>query len=315
MKNLKLLQLLESVLGKGKPTSGNNIAFFSPFTSHYKPKLEIDINTDNDGRNPWHCWISDKKGRSIHSLFKQLNLSKDKFEKLGKIIERSKYRNNSNDKKQIEETIQLPEDYKPLWLERKTPDYRNAIYYLQKRGINIFDIIRYRIGYSESGPYSGKIIIPSYDSTGQLNYFVSRAFYESDPYKHKNPKISKDIIGFDMLINWNEPIILCEGAFDAITIKRNAIPLFGKMINPKLRIKIIEEGVKEIYICLDQDAIHNAKHIAQTFLREGIKVYLVKLDKEDPNELGYKKITEKVQDTYQFSFEELMTMEINSLWK
>ena len=118
-----------------------------------------------------------------------------------------------------------------------------------------------------------------------------------------------------MLINWNEPIILCEGAFDAITIKRNAIPLFGKMINPKLRIKIIEEGVKEIYICLDQDALINAKRIAQTFLMEGIQVYLVKLDKEDPNEMGYKRITEKIEDTYQFSFEELMTMEINSLWK
>ena len=74
MKNLKLLQLLESVLGKGKSTSGNNIAFFSPFISHYKPKLEIDINTNHNGENPWHCWISEKKGRSIVSLFKQLNL-------------------------------------------------------------------------------------------------------------------------------------------------------------------------------------------------------------------------------------------------
>ena len=45
MQNIKLLQLLETVLGKGKSTSGNNVAFFSPFTSHYKPKLEIDINT------------------------------------------------------------------------------------------------------------------------------------------------------------------------------------------------------------------------------------------------------------------------------
>ena len=315
MQNLKLLQLLESILGKGKSTSGNNIAFFSPFTSHYKPKLEIDINTDHDGRNPWHCWISDKKGRSIHSLFKQLKLSQDKFDKLGKIIERSKYRNNSEDKTQIEEAIQLPEDYRPLWLKRTSPDYRNAMHYLKGRGISIFDIIRYRIGYSENGPYSGKIIIPSYDCEGQLNYFVSRAFYEHDSYKHKNPKVSKDIIGFDMLINWNEPITLCEGAFDAITIKRNAIPLFGKQINPKLRIKIIEEGVKEIYICLDQDAIKNAKHIAQTFMTEGIKVHLVKLDNDDPNELGYEKITEKIHDTYQFSFEELMQMEINSLWK
>ena len=315
MTNLKLLQLLESVLGKGKQTSGNNIAFFSPFTSHYKPKLEIDINTDNNGQNPWHCWISDKKGRSIHSLFKQLNLSKDKFEKLGKIIERSKYRNNSTEISKKEEQIQLPEDFKPLWLKNNTPDYRNAIYYLQKRKITIFDIIRYRIGYADNGPYSGKIIIPSYDENGQLNYFVSRAFYENDPYKHKNPKVSKDIIGFDMLINWNEPITLCEGAFDAITIKRNAIPLFGKQINPKLRMKIIEEGVKEINICLDNDAIVNARNIAKTFMGEGIKVHLVKLDKQDPNELGYKRITEKIQDTYQFSFEEMMHMEINSLWK
>ena len=315
MQNLKLLQLLESVLGKGKSTSGNNVAFFSPFTSHYKPKLEIDINTDNNGQNPWHCWISDKKGRSIHSLFKQLNLSKDKFEKLGKIIERSKYRNNSTEISKKEEQIQLPEDFKPLWLKNNTPDYRNAIYYLQKRKITIFDIIRYRIGYADNGPYSGKIIIPSYDENGQLNYFVSRAFYENDPYKHKNPKVSKDIIGFDMLINWNEPITLCEGAFDAITIKRNAIPLFGKQINPKLRMKIIEEGVKEINICLDNGAIVNARNIAKTFMGEGIKVHLVKLDKQDPNELGYKKITEKIQDTYQFSFEEMMHMEINSLWK
>ena len=315
MKNLKLLQLLESVLGKSKSTSGNNVAFFSPFTSHYKPKLEIDINTDNNGQNPWHCWISDKKGRSIYTLFKQLKLSQDKFDKLGKIIERSKYRDNSSNTNQIEEVIQLPEDYKPLWIKRNTPDYKNAIYYLKKRGISIFDIIRYRIGYAESGPYSGKIIIPSYDATGQLNYFVSRAFYENDPYKHKNPKISKDIIGFEMLINWNEPIILCEVAFDAITIKRNAIPLFGKQINPKLRIKIIEEGIKQIYICLDQDAIQNAKQISKTFMDEGIEVHLVKLDKEDPNELGYKNITEKIQDTYKFSFEEMMTLEINSLWK
>ena len=183
MKNLKLLQLLESVLGKSKSTSGNNVAFFSPFTSHYKPKLEIDINTDNNGQNPWHCWISDKKGRSIYTLFKQLKLSQDKFDKLGKIIERSKYRDNSSNTNQIEEVIQLPEDYKPLWIKRNTPDYKNAIYYLKKRGISIFDIIRYRIGYAESGPYSGKIIIPSYDATGQLNYFVSRAFYENDPYK------------------------------------------------------------------------------------------------------------------------------------
>jgi len=313
MKNLKLLQLLESVLGKGKQTSGTNIAFFSPFTSHYKPKLEIDLNTTNEGQNVWHCWISDKKGRTIRSLFKQLNLPKEKFDKLNRIIEVSKYRDTSETK--VEYSLQLPNEYQPLWIEKKTPDYRNAIHYLKTRGINIFDIIRYRIGYADAGQYSGKIIIPSYDINGQLNYFVSRAYYKSDPHKHKNPQTSKDIIGFEMLINWNEPIILCEGAFDAITIKRNAIPLFGKIIQPVLQKKIIEEHVKDIYICLDSDAINNAIEIAKKFMAEGLNVYFVELSDKDPNEVGYKKITEKIEDTYQFSFERMMELKIDSLWK
>lgn len=313
MKNLKLLQLLESVLGKGKPTSGDNIAFFSPFVSHYKPKLEININTNHAGENTWHCWISDKKGRSIATLFKQLNLSKEKFEQLNRIIETTRYRSKdtSNEKQEV---IQLPEEYRPLWIKKLTPDYRNAIHYLTNRGITIFDIIKYRIGYCESGEYAGKIIIPSYNAAGQLNYFVSRAFYKADTQKHKNPKISKDIIGFEMFINWAEPIILCEGSFDAIAIKRNAIPLFGKIIQPALQKKIIEERVRNIYICLDADALKNAIQIAERFMGEGLNVYFVELKNEDASELGFKKITEILADTDVLTFEGLMQLKMGMLW-
>jgi len=314
MQNLKLLQLLESVLGKGKPTSGNNVAFFSPFTSHYKPKLEIDINTTSDGQNAWHCWISDKKGRSINSLFKQLKLGKQYFEQLSKIIKSSKYKNFDTDVKQIE-TISLPEEYIPLWKHKKSPDFRNAISYLRRRGVTIFDILKYRIGYCESGEYSGKIIIPSYDCNGQLNYFVSRAFYKADKYKHKNPKISKDIIGFDLTINWAQPIILCEGAFDAIAIKRNAIPLFGKIIQPQLQKKIIEQRVKDIYICLDADAIRNALNIAKRFMDEGLNVYFIELQQEDASDLGFKKITEIIEETGVMTFQRLMELQMGIIWK
>ena len=314
MQNLKLLQLLESVLGKGKSTSGNNIAFFSPFTSHYKPKLEIDINTTSDGQNAWHCWISDKKGRSINSLFKQMNLGKQYFEQLSKIIQSAKYKNFDTDKKDVE-VIALPEDYRPLWKPKKTPDFRNAMSYLKKRGVTIFDILKYRIGYCESGEYSGKIIIPSYDCTGQLNYFVSRAYYKADKYKHKNPKISKDIIGFDLTINWEEPIILCEGSFDAIAIKRNAIPLFGKIIQPNLQKKIIEKRVKDIYICLDEDAIRNALSIAEKFMGEGLNVYFIELKEQDASDLGFHRITEIIENTGVMTFEKLMQLQMGLLWK
>lgn len=313
MKNIKLLQLLESVLGKGKPTSGDNIAFFSPFVSHYKPKLEININTTSQGENTWHCWISDKKGRSIVTLFKQLNLSKEKFEQLNKVIESSKYRidTTSTTKQSV---LQLPEEYRPLWIQKNTPDYKNAIHYLKGRGISIFDILKYRIGYCESGEYSGKIIIPSYDCTGQLNYFVSRAFYKADTQKHKNPKISKDVIGFDLLINWSQPIILCEGAFDAIAVKRNAIPLFGKIIQPALQKKIIEQRVRNIYICLDADALKNAISIAEKFMSEGLNVYFIQLKSEDASELGFKRINEIIENTDVLTFERLMQLKMDMLW-
>ena len=313
MKNLKLLQLLESVLGKGKPTSGDNIAFFSPFVSHYKPKLEIDIKTNHAGENAWHCWISDKKGRSIASLFKQLNLSKEKFEQLQRIVESARYRQHDVVTEKTQ-TIQLPEAYRPLWIKKSTPDYRNAVHYVTTRGITIFDIIKYRIGYCESGEYAGKIIIPSYDAAGQLNYFVSRGFYKADTQKHKNPKISKDIIGFEMFINWAEPIILCEGSFDAIAIKRNAIPLFGKIIQPALQKKIIEERVKNIYICLDPDALSKAIQIAERFMGEGLNVYFVELHDGDASELGFERITETLANTDVLTFERLMELKMGMLW-
>lgn len=313
MKNVKLLQLLESVLGKGKPTSGNNIAFFSPFVSHYKPKLEIDIDTTSVGENAWHCWISDKKGRSISSLFRQLNLGKQYFEQLEKIIQSSRYRSNSEVKTQTVQ-LALPEDYRPLWIKKSTPDYRNALHYVTQRGITIFDILKYRIGYCESGEYSGKIIIPSYDASGQLNYFVSRAFYRADSQRHKNPKVSKDIIGFELFVNWSQPIILCEGAFDAIAIKRNAIPLFGKIIQPTLQKKIIEERVRDIYICLDPDALRNALKIAERFMAEGLNVYFVELLDGDASELGFQEITHRIADTDIMTFESVMQKKMNLLW-
>jgi DNA primase len=313
MKNLKLLQLLESVLGKGKPTSGGNISFFSPFQSHYKPKLEIRSTPDEHGNYTWHCWISDKKGKSIQTLFKQLNLPKERFEQLNRIIESAKYRVDPKETK-INQTIQLPAEYAPLWIKKSTPDYRNAIHYLTQRGITVFDILKYRIGYCETGEYSGKIIIPSYDRDGQLNYFVSRAFYKADKQKHKNPKISKDIIGFEMTINWSQPIILCEGSFDAIAVKRNAIPLFGKIIQPALQKKIIEERVKNIYICLDADALKNALTIAERFMAEGLNVYFVELQDQDASELGFEKITEIIENTDLLTFERVMELRMGMIW-
>ena len=138
--------------------------------------------------------------------------------------------------------------------------------------------------------------------------------YSADTQKHKNPKVSKDIIGFELFINWAEPIILCEGSFDAIAVKRNAIPLFGKIIQPALQRKIIEERVKNIYLCLDPDALKNAIQIAERFMSEGLNVYFVNLKSGDASELGFDKITEILADTDVLTFEKLMELKMGMLW-
>ena len=304
MSKFSLIALLESVLNKGKMTSNNNIAFNCPFCNHHKKKMEIDIVTQH-----WHCWVCNAAGRKLAVLFRKLNVQREKISKLIKLLDDVEYRptKTSTDTP----VLHLPEGYRPLWeLDSTSPEYRNAVYYLKGRGIDIYDILRYRIGYCRKGLYSGKIIIPSYDENASLNYFVARAYYEEDKWKHKNPPTSKDIVGFELHINWDMPIVLVEGAFDAIAIKRNAIPLFGKTISNTLKKRIVEKGVKQIYICLDQDAKKQALETAEYFMANGITVYFVDLEGDDPSEIGFEKITSEIQKTEILSNEKLMEQKI-----
>ena len=304
MSKFSLIALLESVLNKSKTTSNNNIAFNCPFCNHHKKKMEIDIVTQH-----WHCWVCNAAGRKLAILFRKLNVQREKISKLVQLLDDVEYKPSKTSTDTP--VLHLPEGYRPLWdLDSTSPEYRNAVYYLNGRGIDIYDILRYRIGYCRKGPYSGKIIIPSYDENASLNYFVARAYYEEDKWKHKNPPTSKDIVGFELHINWDMPIVLVEGAFDAIAIKRNAIPLFGKTISNTLKMRIVEKGVKQIYICLDQDAKKQALETAEYFMANGIDVYFVDLTSGDPSELGFEKIKRILELTTRMSSEQLMEQKI-----
>jgi DNA primase len=304
MSKLAIIQNLESVLGKSRRSTKDNLAFTCPFCHHHKPKLEVDIISQH-----WHCWVCNASGRKISILYRKLNVAREKISQIIRLLDDIEYKPS----KTTTDTpvVQLPAEYRPLWvIDKGSPDYRNAILYLKKRGIGIYDILRYRIGFCDSGEYSGKIIIPSFDANGSLNYFVARAFYESDNYKHKNPKVSKDIIGFELHINWDLPIVLVEGAFDAIAVKRNAIPLFGKTISNTLKKRIVERKVKTIYICLDADAKKQALEAAEYFMANGIDVYFVDLIGKDPSDLGFETVKYLIDTTDRLSEHRLMEEKI-----
>lgn len=292
MINYDLLSLVEKVLGKGRKTSGNNYSFFSPFISHYKPKLEIDLTVNNNGENPWHCWVSNAKGRSIVSLFKKVKAGKQYIDDLNKILKtKNLYIKNKTETK---EELVLPKEYIKLYEFPKIKDIqvnmqmKQALNYLKSRGIGRTDILRYEIGYCPNGSYSGRIIVPSHDENFNLNFFVSRSIFEEDVLKYKNPKWSKDVIGFECFIDWDEPITLVEGVFDAITARYNTVPLFGKIIQPKLREKILLRKPPKVIVALDNDAYSDAIKISSSLISEGINVSIVQMKSKDINEMGFK---------------------------
>jgi DNA primase len=307
MVNQLLVALVNSVLGPGKPTARGNQAHTCPFCHHHKPKLEINLSEGNGDKNPWHCWVCGKKGVKLITLFKQIGAPEDKLNELRALV-KSSYK---DEQIQTQEEVKLPDEFKPL-SEITENDIigRHALIYLKKRGITKADILRYNIGYCEGGKYDKMIIVPSYDEFGKLNYFVARNFNSNSPVKYKNPPIGKNIIPFELFINWSSPLILCEGPFDAISIKRNAVPLLGKHIQPNLMKRIVTSQVEKVYIALDKDAQKDALKFAELLLAEGKEVYIVDMDEKDPNEMGFEHFTKLIQETYPTNTFDLMSRKI-----
>ena len=301
-----LLGSIENILGKSHKRARDNHAFHCPFCNHRKPKLEINMHTTEEGKNFWECWVCQTRGQSIRSLLKQLKTPKDQAAEILKYLPKGSY---------IEYTglsiVEIPKEFQPLYLASSESYVANMVKkYLYERGLTDNDFIKYSIGYCTTGDYGGRVVIPSYSGSNQLNFFVART-YDGSYFKYKNPEASKDIIFFENLINWEQPIILCEGVFDAMAIKRNAIPILGKSISTSLYKRIITSKVKDIYIALDTDAKVRALEIGEKFLNQGKRVFLIDLPDKDPSEMGFRAFTEHIQTAKELDLSSLMMHKLN----
>ena len=284
--------------------NGEN-AYHCPFCNHHKKKLQVNFETQK-----WHCWVCNQGGHKIGILLRKINAPKNIISEVLKILGDYKGVKHEKDEK-TEYNVSLPQCYKPLWKKSDDPLYKNAIHYLRQRGIGSVDILRYSIGYCSSNGYSNRIIIPSYDADGKLNYFIARDMFPNSKFKYKNPPMSKDMIGFEMYINWKEPIVLCEGVFDAIAIRDNAIPLLGKFLSKTLLKKLAEKQPKEVYVALDNDAKKDAIKLVKFLMDSGIKTYLLEMKDKDPSELGFKRFWKLLKETKQSKFSDVIKGRLN----
>ena len=305
MYNTHLLELLEQVFGNGYKLKNGEIAFHCKFCNHHKKKLQVNLENQR-----WHCWVCNAGGQKIVQLLKKLNVSQNIVKNVLQLLD--EYVSYDIQKeKETQHGLSLPKCYKPLYKHSDSLVRNHALKYLKQRGITQREIIRYQIGYCDDGLYQNRVIIPSYDKEGNINYFVARDIFPDSKMKYKNPPVSRDIIPFELFVSWEHPIVLCEGVFDAIAIKKNAIPLLGKVPSKKLIMKIIESGVTDIYIALDNDAKDDALKLSEFMMGYGKNVYLVNMDTKDPSDLGFRNFWKQIESTKQTGFSDLIRSRLN----
>jgi len=289
MTNSNVIGVL-SKLFKQKPTvqkGGEEILVFCPNCNHHKRKLNINTTTGF-----YQCWIGcGFSGKSFHSLLKKVKATRDFYEIL------CKDRPRVLDKiKKDEVRLELPHEFHPLYKSSSDPAYKHALNYCFKRNLSIHEIVRYNIGYCTSGQFANRVIVPSYDKDGNLNFYCGRDFYNSK-LKYRLCDGSKDIIGFELFTDFTKPITIVEGPFDALSVKYNVVPLFGKTMSRKLKMKLMEYRPPYVNVLLDNDALGSSLKICDFLISNDIEARLILLDGKDPNEIGHIKTWQTISSS------------------
>lgn len=249
----------------------------SQYCKHDKDKFNLNYSP---AINIFRCWKCNYKG-FIHRIFEDYGTEEDCV-RIRELVpsDRSK-KHHEKQKHKFDEnlTCELPEGYRPLTKKWNSKYYYKAIEYLRGRKITDEMIKKFQIGYTESGPRKYRIIIPSFNKNGDINYYEARSYLPwVKPAYHKpdSEEVPKSSIIFNHLnIDFNLPVYLVEGPFDMLPLY-NCVPLLGKEIADILLDKLVKHKTK-IILCLDEDALKDSVAMYNRFIECGLDVYFVEI--------------------------------------
>lgn len=272
--------ILKKVLGSCYH-SGEEILFFCPKCKHHKKKLSVNIE-----KNKFKCWVCDYRGNNVRRLVRRHGSFHEQQEwaKIDDTVEISTFEEvfsrQEESIEQHEQVVSLPDEFKTLCSNTLSLATKPILRFLYERGVTKSDILKWKIGYCATGEYRDRVVIPSFNEDGDVNYFVARA-YGNDWLKYKNPPASRNIVFNELYVDYEDDLIIVEGVFDAI-VAGNAVPILGSSLkeDSKLIRKVVEHDTP-VYIALDPDVETKAMRLIKKMLTFDIEVYKIDITPYD----------------------------------
>lgn len=299
--NLVINSLVKKILGHPKDEYSGIVQYEYNCPSSYcrsdVDKFNLSYHSE---KHIFHCWKCKYKG-FVKRIIEDYG-SKEDLDIINLIFPKSQKVSSKQPQEVIKKTFdddvtcELPDGFHPLVKRRSTSFYKKAVAYLAGRKVGWDLIEKYNIGYTEDGSRKFRIIIPSYNTNGKINYYEARSYINSvkPTYLKPDSPDKKDIIFNVKNINFNLPVYLVEGVFDMFPLI-NAVPMLGKSISEYLVSKLVEHNSKVI-ICLDEDAKKDAYELYAKLEGLGLDVWYVEV-KDDIAKIYQQKGREGVLET------------------
>jgi len=267
------VRIINDILGEYRRSRDEHL-YYCPFCNHHKKKMSI-----NFAKGVFKCFVCDTRGKNIYRLVRKFGTyqQKQKWLELDGRLDLSEFDKmfmEMNDE-EIEQVTELPQSFVSLCNKHLPKSSKEPLEYLRQRGITKKEILMWKMGYCTEGRYGGRIIVPSFNNSGDLNYFIARS-YVGHRMKYLNPPVSKNVVFNELYVDWDEPVVIVEGVFDAITVGQNGIPILGSSLREESKLfQALVLNDTPVYLALDEDAERKQNYLIRLFHRYDIDLKVI----------------------------------------
>ena len=125
--------------------------------------------------------------------------------------------------------------------------------------------------------------------------------------KYLNPPISKNVVFNELFVDWDEPVVLVEGLFDAIVAGQNAIPILGSTLREESKLfQAIVLNDTPVYLAMDNDAKKKQEQMIRTMFKYDIEMRIIDTrNVEDVGSMSKKQFLSRFSKAYEPDIDEI----------